>query len=165
MNGDETEINPIISCQMRAGHERAAELAEARSVPARVKRGSRGTLPPGAYTTRTRFLRKGKEMGGKSCGKLPENGATRSLAAAAYGNGIDEATPKYEGALPVLLRSTECEAVHDNAQSDTPMDGGTGRTGLSEVLHTAAVDLDTIESLAEAILDVIAELKAYMSID
>ena len=45
------------------------------------------------------------------------------------------------------------------------MDGGTGRTGLSEVLHTAEVDLDTIESLAEAILDVIAELKAYMSID
>lgn len=104
-------------------------------------------------------------MGGKSCGKLPENGKARSVAAAAYGNGIDEAAPEYERTLPLLLRSAECEAVHDHAQSDTTMDGGTRRTGLSEVLHTAAVDLDTIESLAEAILDVIAELKAYMSID
>lgn len=150
---------------MRAGHERAAELEEARSVPARVKRGSRGTLPPGAYTTRTRILRKGKEMGGKSCGKLPENGASRSMAKAAYGNGIDEATPEYERALPVLLRSTECEAVHDHTKFDRTVDGGTGRTGLSEVLHTAAVELDTIESLAEAILDVIAEIRAYMNID
>lgn len=150
---------------MRAGHERAAELAEARSVPARVKRGSRGTLPPGAYTTRTRFLRKGNEMGGKSCGKLPENGASRSLAAAAYGNGIDEATPEYEGTLPVLLRSAECEAVHDHAKSDRTVDGGTGRTGLPEILHAAAVDVDTIESLAEAILDVIAEIRAYMGTD
>lgn len=150
---------------MRAGHERAAELAEARSVPARVKRGSRGTLPPGAYTTRTRFLRKGKEMGGKSCGKLPENGASRSMAAAAYGNGIDEATPEYKRTLPLLLPTLECEAVHDNTQSDRTVDGGTGGTSLPEILHAAAVDIDTIESLAETILDVIADIRAYMETD
>lgn len=156
---------PIISYQMRAGHERAAELAEARSVPARVQRGSRGTLPPGAYTTRTRFLRKGKEMGGKSCGKLPENGKARSVAAAAYGNDINEAAPQYSGTLPMLLRSAECEAVHDHAQSDTQVDGGTGGTSIPEILHAAAVDIDTIESLAEAILDVVAEIRAYMGTD
>ena len=104
-------------------------------------------------------------MGGKSCGKLPENGKARSVAAAAYGNGIDEATPEYERALRLLLPTPECEAVHDHAQSDTTMDGGTGRTCIPEILHAAAVDIDTIESLAEAILDVIAEIRAYMGTD
>lgn len=104
-------------------------------------------------------------MGGKSCGKLPENGKARSVAAAAYGNGIDEAAPEYERTLPLLLRSAECEAVYDNAQSDRTVDGGTGGTSLPEILHAAAVDIDTIESLAEAILDVIAEIRAYMGTD
>ena len=87
------------------------------------------------------------------------------MAAAAYGNDINEATPQYSGTLPVLLRSTECQAVHDHAKPDPEMDGGTGRTGLSEILHAADVDIDTIESLAEAILDVIAEIRAYMGTD
>ena len=104
-------------------------------------------------------------MGGKSCGKLPENGKAGPLAEAAYGNGIDEAAPEYERTLPLLLRSAKCEAVHDHAQFDRTVDGGTRGTSLPEILHTAAVDIDTIESLAEAILDVIADIRAYMGND
>lgn len=111
---------------------------------------------------------------GQICGKTASNragqaGAERldqaeQMAPATPGERGDETSPELRRAFSMLLRAGRGKAVHDSTESGTAMDSRPGAGGLPEVLRTAQLDLELIESMAESIIDQVTEAREYLGL-